>query len=138
MMANSEAASLEATKRELEEYERSYADMFGEVPPLPKAKFEFATQVSPEALKIVEQMRTQAFYNDTFDMKTTQMMLFAMLLVEGSGAAKYHAIAAQRYGASWIELQTVVELATAVSALGPMNRGSALLNDLWQKDSKTD
>ena len=122
-------------KRELADFESSYAEMFGEVPPLPKAKFEFSAQVAPEALKIAEQMRAHAFYNKVFNMKTTQLMLFAMLLVEGSSAAKFHALAARKAGASWLELQTVVELATAVSALGPMNRGSALLNALKNDES---
>ena len=121
--------------QQLSDFEDSYAEMFGEVPPLPKAKFEFTAQVDPEGLKIAEQLRAHAFYNDTFDMKTTQLMLFAMLTVKGSGAAKFHALAARRAGASWKELQTVVGLAAAVAASGPMNEGGALLKKL-QEDEK--
>lgn len=121
--------------KDLADFENSYAEMFGEVPPLPKAKFEFSSDVDPEALRIVEQLRAHAFYNDVFDMKTTQLMLFAMLLTEGAGAAKFHAMAARNAGASWQELHKTVELATAVSALGPMNKGSALLNELRNSEA---
>ena len=113
----------------------SYAEMFGEVPPLPKAKFEFSSDIDPEALLLVEKLRAHAFYNDVFDMKTTQLMLFAMLLVEGSGAAKFHALAARHSGATWEELHKVMELATAVSALGAANKGGALLNELRKSES---
>ncbi len=107
--------------KDLADFENSYAEMFGEVPPLPKAKFEFSSDVDPEALRIAEKLRAHAFYNDVFDMKTTQLMLFAMLSIEGAGAAKFHAMAARNAGASWQELHKTVELATAVSALEPMN-----------------
>ena len=120
--------------KDLADFENSYAEMFGEVPPLPKAKFEFSAQVDPEALRIAEQFRAHAFYNDVFDMKTTQLMLFAMLLTEGAGAAKFHALAARNAGATWEELQKTVELASVVAALGPMNKGGALLNELRSQE----
>ena len=127
---------MSASQPEIENFRNSYAQMFGEVPPLPKAKFEFSSDIDPEALVLVEKLRAHAFYNDVFDMKTTQLMLFAMLLVEGSGAAKFHALAARKSGATWQELHKVMELATAVSALGAANKGGALLNELRQEADK--
>ena len=121
--------------KDLADFENSYAELFGEVPPLPKAKFEFSSDVDPEALKIAEQLRAHAFYNDVFEMKTTQLIIFAMLVVGGVGAAKYHALAARKAGASWEELHKVVELASVVAALGPMNNGSALLNELRKTEA---
>ena len=123
-------------QEELSSFEDTYADMFGEVPPLPKAKFEFSASVDPEGLKLAEQLRAHAFYNDVFDMKTTQLMLFSMLTIKGGGAAKYHALAARRAGASWKELQMVVDLAAAVAASGPMNEGGALLNKLKKDEDE--
>ena len=71
----------------------------------------------------------------SFDMKTTQLILFGMLLVEHNQiAAQQHALAARRAGASWEELHTVIELATATGALYPFNQGSALLNGLREKE----
>ena len=58
-----------------------------------------------------------------------------MLLVEGSGTAKFHAFAARQSGATWEELHRVIELATAVSALGSANKGGALLNELRQQEA---
>ena len=128
---------MSASQQEINDFRNSYAEMFGEVPPLPKAKFEFSSDVDPEALLLVEKLRAHAFYNDVFDMKTTQLMLFAMLLVEGSGAAKFHAMAARQAGASWQELHKVMELATAVSALSPANKGGALLNELRNSETNS-
>lgn len=114
----------------------SYAELFGEVPPLPKAKFEFSSQIDPEGLRLAEQFRAHAFYNKTFDTKTTQLMLFGMLLVMGVPAAKHHAIAARRAGATWQELHAITELASAAMALGPFNNGSAILNELRHQEGK--
>lgn len=120
---------------DLKKFRDSYADMFGALPPLPSGRFEFSGDVDPEALRLWEQLRARAFYNDVFDMKTTQLILFGMLLVEHNQiAAQAHASAARRAGASWEELHKVVELASATGALYPANQGSALLNTLRQKD----
>ena len=70
-------------------------------------------------------------------MKTTQLILFGMLLSSGAGAARYHALAARRAGASWEELHKVVELASAVASLGPLNNGSAILNELRTDETKS-
>ena len=126
---------MSASQQEINDFRNSYAEMFGEIPPLPKAKFEFSSDIDPEALILVEKLRAHAFYNDIFDLKTTQLMLFAMLLVEGSGAAKFHALAARQAGATWQELHKVMELATAVSALGSANKGGALLNELRNNEA---
>jgi alkylhydroperoxidase/carboxymuconolactone decarboxylase family protein YurZ len=68
-------------------------------------------------------------------MKTTQLILFGMLLVEHNQvAAQAHAAAARRAGASWEELHKVVELAAATGALYPANQGGALLNGLREKE----
>ena len=120
---------------DLKKFRDSYAEMFGTLPPLPAARFEFSGDVNPEFLRIAEQLRAQAFYSDVFDMKTTQLILFGMLLVEHNQiAAQAHAAAARRAGASWEELHKVVELAATTGALGPFNQGSALLNGLRKNE----
>ncbi|MBA2677853.1 MAG: carboxymuconolactone decarboxylase family protein [Ktedonobacteraceae bacterium] len=122
---------------DLASFRDSYAEMFGSVPPLPAKKFEFSADVDPQALRLAEQLRAHAFYSDVFDTKTTQLLLFAMLLANGSGAARHHAQAARRAGATWEELQKVVELAGVVTALGPLNSGGALLQDLRTEETKS-
>jgi alkylhydroperoxidase/carboxymuconolactone decarboxylase family protein YurZ len=120
---------------DLVEFRDSYVEMFGTLPPLPAARFQFSGDVNPEFLRIAEQLRAHAFYNDVFDMKTTQLILFGMLLIEHNQiAAQAHAAAARRAGANWQELHKVVELAAATGALYPSNQGSALLNGLREKE----
>ena len=121
---------------DLAAFDDSYAELFGEVPILPKAKFEFSSEIDPEGLRFAEQFHAHAFYNKTFDTKTTQLMLFGMLLVMGVSAARDRAIAARRAGASWQELHQVTELASAAMALGPFNNGSAILNELRQQEGE--
>lgn len=113
----------------------TYIEMFGVRPTLPEARFAFSSEVNPEFLRISEQLRAHAFYNKVFDMKTTQLMLYGMLLVEGHQAAQMHALAARRAGATWEELATVTELASATGCLGPSNQGFAILNTLRNKES---
>jgi len=120
---------------DLAKFRDSYVEMFGTLPPLPAARFEFSGEVNPDFLRVSEQLRAGAFYSDVLDMKTTQLILFGMLLVEHNQiAAQAHALAARRAGASWEELHTVVELATATGALYPFNQGSALLNGMREKE----
>src|SRR6201994_2717455 len=120
---------------ELAKFRESYVELFGSWPALPAGRFEFSGKVNPEFLRTAEELRAQAFYNKSFDVKTTQLILFGMLLVEHNQiAAQQHALAARKAGASWEELHTVIELATATGALYPFNQGSALLNGLREKE----
>lgn len=120
---------------DLKKFRDSYVEMFGTLPPLPSARFEFASEVDPEFLRLAERLRAHAFYSKVFDAKTTQLILFGMLLAEHNpiGAAA-HARAARRCGAGWKELHAVVALAAATGALGPANQGTALLKDLRDKE----
>lgn len=115
---------------DLAAYRETYREMFGEVPPLPEGKFAFTASVDPQFLRHVEALRAHAFDNTTFEPRLTQLIIVAMMLATGGGAAEWHVRAARRAGATWLELQTVAELAAAVAALGPANVGGALLNRL--------
>lgn len=112
---------------DLATYRDSYTAMFGTLPPLPAAKFAFTGRVAPDFLRRVEELRARAFTTEQFDAATTQLLIFAMMLATGGGAADWHATAARRAGATWEQLQAVVELASAVAALGPANVGGAVL-----------
>lgn len=114
---------------------QTYIEMFGVRPTLPEARFAFSSTVNPEFLRVSEKLRAQAFYSEVFDMKTTQLILFGMLIVEGHQAAQMHALAARRAGASWEELHKVVELAAATRALMPANQGFAMLKTLRDKEA---
>ena len=113
---------------------QTYVEMFGVRPTLPEGRFKFSSDVNPEFLRISEKFRAHAFYSDVFDMKTTQLILFGMLIVEGHHAAQMHALAARRAGASWEELHKIVELAAATRSLMPANHGLAMLNTLRKQE----
>ena len=120
---------------DLVKFRDTYVKLFGTLPPLPAARFEFSGDVNPEFLHLSEKMRAHAFYSDVIDGKTTQLILFGMLLVEHNPiGATAHATAARRLGASWQELHKVVELASTTGAFGPANQGSALLKTLRDKE----
>ena len=120
---------------DLARFRDSYAELFGFLPPLPAARFEFSGEVNPEFLHRAEKLREHAFYSDVFDVKTTNLLLFGMLLVEHNQAAQMHALAARRAGATWEELHKVVELAAATQSLGPANQGSFMLKALRDKEA---
>ena len=119
---------------DLAQFRDSYVELFGALPPLPAARFEFSGKIDPEFLRRAEALRAHAFYSDVFDLKTTHLILFGMLLVEHNAAAQMHALAARRAGASFKELHKVVELASTTGALGPANQGSAMLKALRDKE----
>ena len=120
---------------DLAKFRDSYVELFGILPPLPAARFEFTGDVNPEFLRLSEKLRAHAFYSDVIDAKTTQLILFGMLLVEHNPiGASAHAAAARRLGASWQELHKVVELAATTGALGPANQGGNLLKTLRDKE----
>ncbi|MBV9427668.1 MAG: carboxymuconolactone decarboxylase family protein [Bradyrhizobiaceae bacterium] len=104
------------------------------VPPLPAARFEFSGEVNPEFLRLSERLRAHAFYSEVFDIKTTNLILSGMLLIEHNPAAQMHALAARRAGATWQELHKVVELAATTQSLGPANQGSSMLKSLRDKE----
>ena len=115
---------------DLARFRETYVELFGMLPPLPTARFEFSSEINPEFLRLSERLRAHAFYSDVFDLKTTHLLLFGMLLMDAHPAAQMHALAAHRAGASWKELHKVVEIASATKSLGPANIGAAMLKAL--------
>ena len=120
---------------DLEKFRDSYVELFGVLPPLPSARFEFSGEVNPDFLRVSEQLRAGAFYSKHIDVKTTQLILFGMLLAEHNPVgAQAHAAAARKAGASWEELHTVMELAAATGALWAANNGGSMLKGLKDKE----
>ena len=86
--------SREDIPEDLARFRNTYVELFGMLPPLPAARFEFSSEINPEFLRLSERLRAHAFYSDVFDIKTTHLVLFGMLLVEHNAAAQMHALAA--------------------------------------------
>ena len=115
---------------ELEKMRQRYVDLIGFVPPRIQARTDLLARLDPELLDLQETIRQRAMYPECFDTKTSQLMLFGMLLVLLSDAAHLHARAAHRAGASWEELSAVVNLAFLFRGLPAANLGAQIIQEL--------
>lgn len=113
-----------------------YHDLIGFVPPRIEARLTVTGALDPKMVDLQEQMREHGMYPRSFDVKTAQLMLFGMLLMDGSDAAVLHAIAARRAGASWIELQDVINLCFLFRGLSAANKGAELLANLAAREEQ--
>ena len=92
--------------------------------------------LDPKMLSLQEQMREHGMYPSCFDVETSQLMLFCMLLMDLSDAAIMHGIAAWKAGASWEEMQAVVSLCFLFRGLSAANRGAEVLANICDRESK--
>ena len=104
-----------------------YTELIGFVPPRIQARTELGSRLDPELLRLQEAARLRAMNPACFDVKTSQFMLFGILLALMGDAARLHAIAARRAGASWEELHAVVGLAYLFRGMPAANLGAEVL-----------
>jgi 4-carboxymuconolactone decarboxylase len=119
----------------LDERNEIYRELIGFVPPRIEARMAVTGALDPVLLDMQEKMREHAMYPKCFDVKTAQLMLFGMLLMDLSDATQLHAIAARRAGASWEEMQAVVSLCFLFRGLPAANRGAEILANLAKRDA---
>ncbi len=117
-----------------EEYFEIYEELLGFVPPKIQHRVALGMEVAPETLDAVEEMRKRVMYPDCLDVKTSQMILFACLLTNLAPAAKIHAIAARRAGATREELHAVAGLAFLFRGLSAFNNGAQIINEVFGGD----
>ena len=118
------------SEAELAAIRAPYETLIGFVPPRIMARTDLLARVDPELLRLEEQMRLRAMYPACFDVKTSQLMLFGILLALMGDAARLHAIAARRAGASWEELSAVVSLAFLFRGLPAANLGAEIIQKM--------
>ena len=123
-------------QEKLEEYRRLYEELLGFVPPRIQARTDLLSRLDPEFLSLQEQVREHAMYPDVFDVKTAQLMLFGMLLVQLADATRLHAIGARRAGATWEELNAVVGLAFLFRGLSAANLGAQIIGEIAAGEEK--
>lgn len=121
---------------ELETLRKVYRDLLGFVPPRITARTDLLSRLDPDGLRLQEQMRSHFMNPRAFDRKTVQLMLFGMLLMNLQDAAKLHAIAARRAGASWEELVSVLGLAFLFRGLSAANVGSQILEEVAAEEGR--
>lgn len=122
------------TRHSAEERGRIYEELLGFVPPRIEARLAVTGALDPAMLDLQERMREHGMYPKSFDVKTAQLMLFGMLLMDGSDAAVLHAIAARRAGASWNELQDTINLCFLFRGLSAANRGAEILGNIAHRE----
>lgn len=121
----------------VQHYRDFYVELLGFVPPRVQARTDLLARVDPELLAMQEELRRHCMYPKCFDVKTTQLMLFGMLLMNLQDAARLHALAAYRAGATFEELTAVVNLAFLFRGLSAANVGAEILQSI-AKDANAD
>lgn len=113
-----------------------YEELIGFVPPRIEARMAVSGALDPTIVDMQEALRKHAMYPKCFDVKTAQLMLFGMLLMDLSDAAILHGIAARRAGATWDEMQAVVNLCFLFRGLSAANRGAEVLANIAQREEQ--
>ncbi len=121
---------------QVKEYRDFYVDLLGFVPPRIQARTDLLARVDPELLAMQEDLRRYCMYPKCFDVKTAQLMLFGMLLMNLQDAAKLHGLAAYRAGATIEELTAVVNLAFLFRGLSAANLGAEIIQGLVRDQPK--
>ena len=114
-----------------------YVELLGFVPPRIQARTDLLARLDPELLTMQEELRRHCMYPDCFDTKTSQLFLFAILLTNLQDAAKLHAIAAHRAGATFEELSAVVNFVFLFRGLSAANLGAEILQAIAKSASES-
>src|SRR5919202_5896531 len=121
---------------EVEEYRRIYEELLGVVPPRIQARTDLLSRLDPEFLSLQEEIRKQGMFPEVFDVKTVQLMLFGMLLLSMRDATRIHGIAARRAGATWEEMQAIVNLAYLYGGLSAADIGAQFLQQIAEMEAE--
>jgi alkylhydroperoxidase/carboxymuconolactone decarboxylase family protein YurZ len=123
-------------QEELEELRRAHADLTGFVSPRALARTDLLARLDPELLRIQQEIRRHCMHPRVFDTKTSQLMVFGMLLMSLRDAAKNHGIAARRAGATWEEMQAVANMAYLFGGLSVANRGAEIMGEIARMEAE--
>jgi alkylhydroperoxidase/carboxymuconolactone decarboxylase family protein YurZ len=115
---------------QVNEYRDFYIELLGFVPPRIQARTDWLARLDPELLTMQEDLRRHCMYPDCFDTKTSQLFIFAIMLTNLQDAAKLHALAAYRAGATFEELTAVVNFVFLFRGLSAANLGAEILQGL--------
>lgn len=115
-----------------------YREPFGTMPPIPLARLVHGARQDPAGTLRAEELRRDALFSDVFDKKTSQLFVVAIMAGTGSPGLPWHIRAARRYGATWEELNKVVEIAAFFRGFGALQDGSKAVGELWQEENPGD
>jgi alkylhydroperoxidase/carboxymuconolactone decarboxylase family protein YurZ len=129
-MSENKLPARRISDEELEKVRSFYVELLGFVPPRIQARTDLLARLDPELLTLQEGLRRHCMYPDCFDVKTSQLFLFAILLANLQDAARLHALAAFRAGASFEELSAVVNFVFLFRGLSAANIGAEILQGI--------
>lgn len=121
----------------IEEYRNFYLELLGFVPPRIQARTDFLSRLDPDLLTMQEELRRHCMYPACFDTKTSQLFIFAIMLTNLQDAAKLHALAAYRAGATWEELNAVVNFVFLFRGLSAANLGAEILQGIAKQAAES-
>ena len=122
---------------QVEKFRDFYVELLGFVPPRIQARTDLLARLDPDLLPMQEELRRHCMYPDCFDTKTSQLFIFAIMLTNLQDAAKLHAIAAYRAGATFEELSAVVNFVFLFRGLSAANLGAEILQGLAKSASES-
>ncbi len=114
----------------------SYRAMAGFLPPRVANRLAISGALDPVLLDLQERTRAHTLATPCFDEKTKQLMVVAIMLSQLNEAARIHAIAARRAGASWEELHAVVGLCYTFRGVPAANRGAEMLAEVAMHEAQ--
>jgi len=120
----------QVSDEQVETYRSVYNDLIGFVPPRIQARTDLLARVDPALLELQEELRQHCMYPAAFDVKTAQLMIFAIMLTQLNAAARLHAIAALRAGATLEELSATVNMVFLFRGLSAANLGAELIQSI--------
>jgi alkylhydroperoxidase/carboxymuconolactone decarboxylase family protein YurZ len=115
---------------QVETYRTFYEELIGFLPPRIRARTDLLSRVDPDLLEMQEALRKHCMYPEAFDVKTVQLIIWAVMLTQLSTAARLHGIAALRAGATLEELQAVTNLVFLFRGLSAANLGAELIQSI--------
>jgi 4-carboxymuconolactone decarboxylase len=115
---------------QVEKYRAFYEELIGFLPPRIRARTDLLSRIDPELLDMQERLRKHCMYPECFDVKTAQLMIWAIMLTQLNSAARLHGIAALRAGATLEELQAVTNLVFLFRGLSAANLGAELIQSI--------
>ena len=115
-----------------------YQELLGFLPPRIEARLAVTGALDPKMIQLQEDIREHGMYPSCFDVKTAQLMLFGMLLMDLNDAAALHGIAARKAGASWEEMQGVINLCFLFRGLSAANRGAEILANIAKREEENE
>jgi 4-carboxymuconolactone decarboxylase len=117
----------------VKDYCKIYEELLGYSPPRVEERLRLGLDIDPELVDMVENLRAKAMYPKEFDVKTSQLMLFAILLAQMLPGAHVHALAAVRAGATKAELHAVVALTYLFRGIPAFNSGAEIIAKVFEK-----